>query len=522
MVELKPKILWVDDEIDMLQSHIQVLEGRGYEVTTVLNGQDAVALVSERSYSAILLDEIMPGMDGLSTLEAIKKVDQAIPVIMVTKSTEESLMDEAYWGDIADFLVKPINPIQIISSLKKILELENLKRDRFVSEFGPYYNRAQQTLYGGELTFAEWAGLYLDICRADREIDTLGLTDLADLQSDLYREADRIFSSWLVSRFPAWLAGDDREAPVLGYNLLEKLVFPLMEDRHPVYLIIIDCLRLDQWLVIEEKLGSLFRIERNYYCSLLPSTTCYARNALFAGLMPKEIAKQYPGKFREGDEISDSLNKNEGEFLLDNLARHFPGGKQVRYYKFTTPESEQTVDKVITSLPRRPLNAFVFNFIDTITHESGRHGVLDMLAPGADGLRRLAVSWFLSSPAERLLAALAKDKDAAVVITTDHGSRITSTPTIVYADKEASKTPRFWMGRDMRVEGDGAFLIKRPEEFGLPEDYLAKTYLLALADHHLVFSHYIHKYHKKFSGGFFHGGVSMAENILPVAVLYPK
>jgi hypothetical protein len=234
------------------------------------------------------------------------------------------------------------------------------------------------------------------------------------------------------------------------------------------------------------------------------------------------MAEKYAGKFQEGDNTSDSLNKYEEEFLNDNLERHLPGGKQARYYKFTSRESEQMADKVIKSLPRRPLNVFIFNFVDTITHESGRHGALDVLAPTVDGLRRLAVSWFLASPVERLLAALAKDKEAVVVITTDHGSQITSAPTIVYADKEASKTPRLWIGRDMRVEGDGAFLVKRPEEFGLPEDYLAKTYLLALADHHLVFSHYIHKYHKKFSGGFFHGGVSMAENILPAAVLYPK
>lgn len=522
MAEAKPKILWVDDEIDLLKSHVRFLEERGYEVTTALTGQDAITLVSGQSFSAVLLDEIMPGMDGLSALQAIKKVDQAIPVIMVTKSTEESLMDEAYWGDIADFIVKPVNPHQILSSLKKILELENLRRDRFVAEFGSYYNRVQQALYGGESVFSEWADIYLEMCAANREIDTLNVTDLKELQSDLYREADKVFSAWLVSRFPGWLSGDDPDAPILSHNLLGKLVFPLIADKKPVYMIIIDCLRFDQWLAIEEKVGSLFRIERKYYCSLLPSTTCYARNAIFAGLTPKEMAEVYAGKFQEGDDTSDSLNRYEEEFLDGNLGRHFPGGKQARYYKFTSRESEQMVDKVITSLPRRPLNVFIFNFVDTITHESGRGGALDVLAPSADGLRRLAVSWFLASPVERLLGALAKDKEAVVVITTDHGSQITSAPTIVYADKEASKTPRLWVGRDMRVEGEGAFLVKRPEEFGLPEDYLAKTYLLALADHHLVFSHYIHKYHKKFSGGFFHGGVSMAENILPAAVLYPK
>lgn len=522
MAKTNPKILWVDDEIDLLKSHVQFLEEKGYELTTAVAGQDAVALVSEQSFSAVLLDEIMPGMDGLSTLQAIKEVDQAIPVIMVTKSTEESLMDEAYWGDIADFIVKPVNPHQILSSLKKILELENLRRDRFVAGFGAYYNQAQQALFAGEMTFAEWADFYAEMCAANREIDALSVNDLRELQSDLYREADRVFSSWLVSRFPDWLSESDRDAPILSHNLLEKLVFPLMSDKRPVYLIVIDCLRFDQWLAVEEKLGSLFRIERNSYCSLLPTTTCYARNAIFAGLTPKEMAEKYAGKFQEGDNTSDSLNKYEEEFLNDNLASRLPGGKQARYYKFTSRESEQMADKVIKSLPRRPLNVFIFNFVDTITHESGRHGALDVLAPTVDGLRRLAVSWFLASPVERLLAALANDKEAVVVITTDHGSQITSAPTIVYADKEASKTPRLWIGRDMRVEGDGAFLVKRPEEFGLPEDYLAKTYLLALADHHLVFSHYIHKYHKKFSGGFFHGGVSMAENILPAAVLYPK
>jgi CheY-like chemotaxis protein len=243
MAEAKPKILWVDDEIDLLKSHVRFLEDKGYVVTTALTGQDAITLVSGQSFSVVLLDEIMPGMDGLSTLQAIKDVDQAIPVIMVTKSTEESLMDEAYWGDIADFIVKPVNPHQILSSLKKILELESLRRDRFVAEFGSYYNRVQQVLYGGELTFSEWADIYIEMCAANREIDALNVTDLKGLQSDLYREADKVFSSWLVSRFPDWLSGDDPGAPTLSHNLLEKLVFPLMTDKKPVYMIVIDCLR---------------------------------------------------------------------------------------------------------------------------------------------------------------------------------------------------------------------------------------------------------------------------------------
>lgn len=522
MADTKPKILWVDDEIDMLRSHIKFLEERGYEVTTAVTGQDAVSLVTKKSFSAVLLDEIMPGMDGLTTLQALKELDRTLPVVMVTKSTEESVMDEAYWGDITDFIVKPVNPHQILSSLKKIIELEDLRRDRFVTEFGSYYNRAQQAISSDELNFAEWAVLFTEICEANLAIENLGLSGLDELQSDLYRDADRAFSSWLVQRFPGWVAGRDPEAPALSHNILENTVFPLMRKGHVVYLVVVDCLRLDQWLPLEEKLGILYRIERKYYCSLLPSTTCYARNALFAGLTPKDIAAKFPGKFKEGDDASDSLNRYEEDFLQESIKVHFGSVKKTKYYKSTGREGEQAVDKVITSLPRRPLNVFVFNFIDTITHESGKQGVLDMLAPTAGGLRRLAMNWFLSSPAERLLSALASDKEAVVVVTTDHGSRVTSTPTVVYADKEASKTPRFWVGRDMRAEGEGAFLVKKPDEFGLPEDYLSKTYLFALADHHLVFSHHIHKYHKKFSGAFSHGGVSMAENILPLAVLRPK
>ena len=519
--ERRPEILWVDDEIDLLKSQIQFLENHGYRVTTLTNGPDAVALVKERSFEAVLLDEIMVGMDGIETLRELKAVDASLPVIMVTKSTEETLMDDAYFGEIDDFLVKPVNPHQILSSLKKILDIERLRRDRFVGSWGEYYNRAQRVINDPAATFRDWADLYLDICRAQREISELALQALAPLQNELVAEADRTFAAFACEQYPSWVAGAE-DAPPLSWDVLDKFALPQIATGHPVYFVVVDCLRLDQWLLLEERIGQLYRIERSLYCGAVPSSTLYARNAIFAGKKPAEIAAVYKENFREESGQGESLNRYEEQFLSDHTARHAPKAKKIRYYKFANREQEKKARKIIDTLSPRPFTAFVFNFIDTVTHESGRGGALDSLVPSAEALPRLALTWYLGSPLEQLLRKIAEDKSATVVLTSDHGSTITDTPAVVYADKDATKTPRYWVGRDLRPEGEGAFLVRHPEAFGLPDDYLAKTYVLAKGSHHLVFSHHLREYHRRFEGGFYHGGVSLPELILPVATMTPK
>lgn len=519
--ERRPEILWVDDEIDLLKSQIQFLENRGYRVTTLTNGPDAVALVKERSFNAVLLDEIMVGMDGIETLHELKTVDASLPVIMVTKSTEETLMDDAYFGEIDDFLVKPVNPHQILSSLKKILDIDRLRRNRFVGSWGEYYNRAQHVINDPAATFPDWAGLYLDICRAQREIGDLELQALAPLQNELVAEADKTFAAFACENYPSWVAREEG-APPLSWNVLDEFAFPQIAAGRSVYFIVVDCLRLDQWLLLEERVGQLYRIERSLYCGAVPSSTLYARNAIFAGKNPADIAATYKEAFREESGLGESLNRHEEQFLTDHAARHAPKAKKIRYYKFANREQEKKARKIIDTLSARPFTAFVFNFIDTVTHESGRGGTFDALAPTAEALPRLALTWYLGSPLEQLLRKIAEDKNAVVVLTSDHGSTLTDTPAVVYADKDATKTPRYWVGRDLRPEGEGAFLVRHPEDFGLPNDYLAKTYVLAQGNHHLVFSHHLREYHRRFEGGFYHGGVSLPELILPVATMTPK
>jgi CheY-like chemotaxis protein len=519
--ERRPEILWVDDEIDQLKSQIQFLESRGYQLTTVTNGRDAVALVRERPFDAVLLDEIMVGMDGIETLRELKAVDGSLPVIMVTKSTEETLMDDAYFGEIEDFLVKPVNPHQILSSLKKVLDIDRLRRDRFVDSWGEYYNRAQQVLQETAATFADWADFYLEICRARREIDELNLAALDPLQNEMFAEADATFAAFLCDNYASWVEGGD-EAPPLSWDILDQFVFPHVEAGRRVFFVVVDCLRLDQWLLLEERLAQLYRIERSMYCGALPSSTLYARNALFAGKPPLEIQRRYKDGFREEGGLGESLNRYEEQFLSDHAARHAPRARKIKYYKFANREQERKARKIVDTLSPRPLTAFVFNFIDTVTHESGRGGALDSLAPSVDALPRLALTWYLGSPLEYLLRKIADDKEAIVILTSDHGSTFTDAPAVVYADKDATKTPRYWVGRDLRPESDGAFLVRHPEEFGLPADYLAKTYVLAQGSKHLVFSHHLREYHRRFEGGFYHGGVSLPELILPVITMTPK
>lgn len=516
-----PVILWVDDEIDLLRSHIQFLESRGYRVATATNGADAVAMVKERPYAAVLLDEIMVGMDGITTLKALRAVDASLPVIMITKSTEETLMDDAYFGEINDFLVKPVNPHQILSSLKKILEKDDVRRERLVAHWSDYYRKVQKVIEGGGATFADWASLYLEMCQMSREVAELNLTAISQLQAELVAEADKKFTAFVCENYPAWVAGA-KDKPFLSWDILDNFVFPHVDAGRPVYFIVVDCLRLDQWLVLEERVGRYFRVERALFCGTLPSSTLYARNALFAGQPPAEIARRFPGSFREETGVGESLNKYEEQFLTDHMTRHLPRLRKLRYFKFATREQERRADRIIETLAPRPLTAFVFNFIDTVTHETPRGGALDIIATAPEALPRLALAWFLGSPLEMLLRRLAREPDAVVVLTSDHGSAFTDTPAVVYAGKEATKTPRFWVGRDLRPEGEGAFLVRRPEEFGLPNDYLAKTYVLALANYHLVFSHHLREYHRRFEGGFYHGGVSLPELVLPVVTMTPK
>jgi DNA-binding response OmpR family regulator len=516
------EILWVDDEIDLLKSQIQFLESRGYRVTTLTNGPDAVAMVQGRPFDAVLLDEIMVGMDGIETLRELKAVDASLPVIMVTKSTEETLMDDAYFGEISDFLVKPVNPHQILSSLKKVLDLERLRRNRFVGAWGEYYNQAQAVINDPAATFADWAGLYTKICQARRDIEELNLGALEPLQNELFLEANQVFASFACENYRGWVSGEDEERPFLSWNILDEFVFPHVEAGRRVYFIVVDCLRLDQWLLLEERVSQLYRIERSLYCGAVPSSTLYARNALFAGKPPSEIAARYKDGFREESGLGESLNRYEEQFLSDHAARHAPKARKIRYYKFANPEQEKKARKIIDTLSPRPLTAFVFNFIDTVTHESGRGGALDALAPSTEALPRLALTWYLGSPLEQLLRKISEDKGAIIILTSDHGSTLTDTPAVVFADKDATKTPRYWVGRDLRPEGDGAFLIRHPEEYGLPGDYLAKTYVLAQGNRHLVFSHHLREYHRRFEGGFYHGGVSLPELVLPVVAMTPK
>jgi CheY-like chemotaxis protein len=520
----KKKILWVDDEIDLLRSHIIFLSEKGYEVDTATNGEDALSMVKENSYDLIFLDEMMAGMGGLETLSKIKEINSSLPVVMITKSEEESLMNEAIGGKISDYLTKPVNPSQVLLVCKKILESKKIVGQYAAKDYLQDFNLISQQLLGS-LDYEDWINIYLRLVNWSLELDKHPELGLKETLSDLYREANKEFSKFVERNYTDWVQSSDNEnMPSLSPQIPEKYLFRFLKDENvSLFYIVIDCLRMDQWMIMEQHLSEYFKIQKDYYFSILPTATPYARNSLFSGLFPSDIEKYYPDLWMSGNDDENSMNKYEKDLLKLLLERkRIKLRNEFKYIKIIDPEVGRNFEQNIYAHKNNNLTAVVVNFLDMIAHGRSDSDILKEIAPDEAAYRSLTNSWFTHSSLFATFKALAKMDNVKLVVTTDHGSIRCLRGAKVLGDREASTNLRFKYGRNLKVDNKHAIFIKNASEYKLPKRGVTINYIIAKEDYYFVYPTDYHKYLSYYKDTFQHGGISMEEMILPVITMEPK
>jgi len=518
------KILWVDDEIDLLRSHIIFLSEKGFDVDTVTNGEDAISSVKENSYDLIFLDEMMAGMGGLETLGIIKDYDPNIPVVMITKNEEETLMDEAIGGKISDYLTKPVNPSQVLLVCKKILEGKRISGQYAAKDYLQDFNEISRAMLN-DMDYVEWVNIYSKIVNWDLELDTHPDIGLRQTFNDQKREANREFSRYVERNYRNWInAPEDPDTPTLTTEITKKYLLPHLNDnKTSVFFFVIDCLRLDQWLLMERHLLDLFKIEKEYYYAILPTATPYARNSLFSGLFPSEIEKYYPNLWNTGDDDERSMNKYEKELPQLQLdRRRIKLRNELKYIKIIDPEVGRNFEQNIFSYQNTHLTAVVVNFLDMIAHGRSDSDILKEIAPDEPAYRSLSNTWFTHSSLLGTFKALSKIPNVKVIVTTDHGSIRSLRGAKVLGDREASSNLRFKYGRNLKVDEKHAIYIKNAAEYKLPRRGVTINYIIAKEDYYFVYPTDYHKYLTYYKDTFQHGGISMEEMILPVITMEPK
>jgi len=518
------KILWADDEIDLLKPHILLLESKGYRVTSVSNGTDAVACAAREKFDVVLLDESMPGLGGLATLEAIKERDPSIPIVLVTKNEAESLMDEAIGKRIDDYLIKPVRPTQIFLALKRLLESDRLQEGQRARGYVAELARLREQSAGG-LDWRGWIDLYARSAQWDVELDKVEDDGLKQAHQDQRRELNVEFGHYVEGNYASWVAGDTTPAagaPTLSVGVLERWVAPLLREKRRVYFILVDCMRLDQWLTVEPLLREFFDIAVDYHVSILPTATPYSRNAIFAGLFPDEIQRRHPEFWHEGAGDERSKNRYERQLLdlhLKRLAVEL--SSPPKYIKIYNAEEANNVRRNVVTFQNIPLVALVFNFLDMLTHGRSESDLLRELAPDESAFRSVMRSWFLHSSLFDALKWMSK-QDCTVILTTDHGAILSRRSALVYGNRETSTNLRFKFGTNLACDPKFAVQVKDPNRFRLPADAMSKNYIVAKEDFYFVYPTKFHEYENKYRGSFQHGGISLEEMILPTATLTPR
>jgi CheY-like chemotaxis protein len=514
------RILWVDDEIDLLRPHLLFLQARGYHVDAISNGDDALALLRENSYDLVLLDEQMPGRRGLEVLEILRRQDPHARVVMVTKSEEDHTMTEAIGRRVDDYLVKPTSPRQVLSVVTRILEGSSIRQQQVAQDFAARFGRLSQLAQGAS-SHEDYAEVYTELTDWHLRLQGAGELGLLDTVGSLMADLRREFGIWVKRQYPRWMRNvEDR--PVLSVDLVELFLLPLLGDD-PVFFVVLDCMRLDQWRVIAPLLAPHFEIEERLHFSILPTATPYARNAIFSGHFPDWISRNYPGWWDLSDD-EGSLNAFEDDLLKGQLKRLTGRDVPVHYDKiFSDREEEQVRARVRSALKREgAVIALVFNFVDLMTHGRSESPILMEVAKDEAALRSITRSWFERST----LLSVLKEASAGghhVVFTTDHGSILCQRPATVFARKDATANLRYKFGGDLRAEDSGTVLATNDQkDLGFPPGRLGTTYLLAMEDYFFVYPTKLREYQARYRNSFLHGGISPEEMIVPVAHLTPR
>jgi CheY-like chemotaxis protein len=521
MEELKGKILWVDDEIDLLKPHIRLLAERGYNVETATNGEDALMMVRRQPFDLVFLDEMMTGMGGLRTLAEIKEVRPNLPVVMVTKNEEERLMEEAIGVKISDYLTKPVNPSQILMACKKFLEKKKIAGATVSRDYIKEFNEISVALMN-PLGFNDWINIYQSLVGWSLELDEHPELGLTQTLSDQFRECNLAFSKYVEKHYRDWVASE-KDRPILSHEVVDRFLVPELQQNKSVFFFVVDCLRLDQWLMMESMLHEYFTITKEYYYSVLPTATPYSRNAIFSGSFPSDVELRYPELWEKNEDDESSRNRYEKQFLEGLLERRKIALKpEPKYVKILDAEFGRGIEQNISSYTNSKLTSIVVNFVDMLAHGRSDSSLLKEIAPDESAYRTLTKSWFAHSSLFGMLKTLSRNKNVSIVLTTDHGSIRSLRGMKVLGDREASTNLRYKYGRNLKAEDKAAIFVKNPLDFKLPKRGVAVNYIIAKEDYYFVYPTDYHKYLNQYRDSFQHGGVSMEEMILTVVKLEPK
>ena len=512
-------ILWADDEIELLKPHILFLKEKGFNVVTSNNGNDALDLVKSQLFDIIFLDENMPGLSGLETLKQLKNIAPHIPVVMITKSEEESIMEDAIGSKIADYLIKPVNPNQILLAIKKNLDHKRLVSEKTTSDYMQEFRNIGMTL-NEKLDFNQWAEVYKKITHWDIELEKSKDAGMIDVLKSQITEANASFSKYVEQNYVKWLHSSLPSRPVMSHTLVREKIFPLLNLEGPIFFIVIDNLRYDQWKVLQPIFDEYYRtVEDEMYYAILPTATQYARNAMFSGLMPTEIEKIYPNLWMNEDEVG-TKNQFEEELFASQIKRF---GKDIKF-SYTKVLNLHYGKKMVDNLPNlisNKLNVIVYNFVDMLSHARTEMEVIKSLADDEAAYRSLTYSWFEHSPLMEVVK-YAAEKKAHIVISTDHGSVRVQGYTKILGDRDTTTNLRYKLGKTLQYDKKEVFEVKNPDDAFLPRINVSSSYAFAKENKFFAYPNNLNQYVNMYRNTFQHGGISLEEILIPIITLSPK
>jgi len=517
----EPLILWADDEIELLRPQILFLEQKGFKITPVHSGQDAVDIVKTHSFDIVFLDEHMPGLSGLETLTLIKQIHPDLPVVMITKSEEEHLMEDAIGSRIADYLIKPVNPKQILLACKKILDNRKLVDRKTTSGYQEDFRKIGMAFYD-DMDAEGWAEIYKKLVFWELELEQQEDSSMHEVLESQKSEANVNFAKYIQKAYPSWVNGKDNKKPILSPDIFSEKVFPLLnKGQESIFFILVDCLRYDQWKSIEPIIRQYFKIEDDsWYLSILPTATQYARNSIFAGMYPAKIAEKYP-KYWKHDDDEGGKNMFESELLTEQILSKRLNIKH-QYHKIISNDQNRELADNVLNYMHNDLNAVVINFIDMLSHSRTEMNMIRELAPDESAYRSLSKSWFEHSPFLAMLKKL-RERNVRIVLTSDHGTIRVNKPVKIVGDRNTTTNLRYKQGKNLTYD-ESRFLmtVQNPADLQLPKMSVSSRYVFTTEDYFFAYPNNYNHYVQYFKDTFQHGGISLEEMIVPLITMVPK
>lgn len=516
---MSTKILWADDEIDLLKPHIIFLKNKGYEVIPAVSGNEAIDIIDKETVDIVFLDENMPGLSGIETLKHLKSVRPQIPVVMITKSEEEHIMEDAIGADIADYLIKPVNPNQILLCLKKNIDRGEILTEKNTQGYQQAFRDIAMKISDSN-TCAEWELVYRELVKWELDLERIEDAGVGEILADQKLEANSRFSHFVAKNYEDWINGRGSEKPLFSHTILKEKLFPDLEEGKTAFLFVIDNLRYDQWRSILPMIHPYYHVDDEIlFYSILPTATHYARNAMFAGLMPSEIAKKYPQYWLNEN---DEGNKNQFEQpLLEEHLKRFGKNSKISYSKILNMDFGRKVLDNFHGMLRNPLNVVVFNFVDMLSHARTDVDLIRELANDEKSYRHVTATWFANSVMLEMVKFLS-EKKVPIYITTDHGTIKIERPVKIVGDRNTNSNLRYKVGRNLDCSSKEIFEVKSPEKIFLPKENLTSSFVFATGNSFLAYPNNYSYYVNYYKDTFQHGGISLEEMMIPFVKLLPK